>query len=27
MGPDFPIIVRMNGNDFMPGGQGRDESA
>ncbi|MEZ4568433.1 MAG: FAD-dependent oxidoreductase, partial [Desulfobacterales bacterium] len=25
VGPDFPIIVRMNGNDFMPGGQGRDE--
>ncbi len=25
VGSDFPIIVRMNGNDFMPGGQGRDE--
>ena len=25
VGKDFPIIVRMNGNDFMPGGQGRDE--
>ena len=23
VGSDFPIIVRMNGNDFMPGGQGR----
>jgi len=25
VGPDFPLIVRMNGNDFMPEGQGRDE--
>jgi 2,4-dienoyl-CoA reductase (NADPH2) len=25
VGPDFPLIVRMNGNDFMPGGQGREE--
>ena len=25
VGLNFPIIVRMNGNDFMPGGQGRDE--
>ncbi len=25
VGPDFPMMVRMNGNDFMPGGQGRDE--
>jgi len=24
-GDDFPLIVRMNGNDFMPGGQGRKE--
>lgn len=24
-GSDFPLIVRMNGNDFMPGGQGRKE--
>ncbi|MDM8535896.1 NAD(P)/FAD-dependent oxidoreductase [Desulfobacterales bacterium HSG17] len=24
-GKDFPLIVRMNGNDFMPGGQGREE--
>jgi len=24
-GNDFPLIVRMNGNDFMPGGQGRKE--
>jgi len=23
VGADFPIIVRMNGNDFMPGGNGR----
>ncbi|MBI4831330.1 MAG: FAD-dependent oxidoreductase [Candidatus Lindowbacteria bacterium] len=23
VGKDFPLIVRMNGNDFMPGGQGR----
>lgn len=22
VGPDFPLIVRMNGNDFMPGGLG-----
>ncbi len=26
-GPDYPLIVRMNGNDFMPGGQGRKELA
>jgi 2,4-dienoyl-CoA reductase (NADPH2) len=25
VGSDFPLIVRMNGNDFMPGGQGRLE--
>ena len=25
VGPDFPVLVRMNGNDFMPGGQGRLE--
>jgi 2,4-dienoyl-CoA reductase (NADPH2) len=25
VGADFPMIVRMNGNDFMPGGQGRKE--
>ena len=25
VGPDFPLIVRMNGNDFMPGGNGRIE--
>ncbi len=25
VGPDFPLIMRMNGNDFMPGGQGRNE--
>jgi len=25
VGPDFPLMVRMNGNDFMPGGQGRLE--
>jgi 2,4-dienoyl-CoA reductase (NADPH2) len=24
-GSDFPLIVRMNGNDFMPGGQGRKD--
>ena len=24
-GSDYPLIVRMNGNDFMPGGQGRQE--
>ncbi|MBU0993732.1 MAG: FAD-dependent oxidoreductase [Proteobacteria bacterium] len=24
-GRDFPVIVRMNGNDFMQGGQGREE--
>ena len=24
-GKDFPLIVRMNGNDFMPKGQGREE--
>ena len=23
VGPDFPLIVRMNGNDFMPGGNDR----
>jgi len=26
-GSDYPLIVRMNGNDFMPGGQGRKELA
>ena len=25
VGEDFPLIVRMNGNDFMPGGNGRLE--
>jgi 2,4-dienoyl-CoA reductase (NADPH2) len=25
VGKDFPLIVRMNGNDFMPGGNGRLE--
>ncbi|RJQ70843.1 MAG: FAD-dependent oxidoreductase [Desulfobacteraceae bacterium] len=25
VGGDYPLIVRMNGNDFMPGGQGRIE--
>ncbi|MFP3980938.1 MAG: FAD-dependent oxidoreductase [Desulfobacterales bacterium] len=25
VGPDFPLLVRMNGNDFMKDGQGRDE--
>ncbi len=25
VGPDYPLMVRMNGNDFMPGGQGRKE--
>ncbi|MCF8037435.1 MAG: FAD-dependent oxidoreductase, partial [Desulfobacteraceae bacterium] len=25
VGPDYPLIVRMNGNDFMADGQGRDE--
>lgn len=25
VGPDFPVIVRMNGNDFMKGGQNRRE--
>jgi 2,4-dienoyl-CoA reductase (NADPH2) len=25
VGPDFPVLVRMNGNDFMPGGNGREE--
>ncbi|MBR9981165.1 MAG: FAD-dependent oxidoreductase [Desulfatitalea sp.] len=25
VGADFPVVVRMNGNDFMPGGQGREE--
>jgi 2,4-dienoyl-CoA reductase (NADPH2) len=25
VGDDFPLLVRMNGNDFMPGGQGREE--
>ena len=24
-GPDFPIVVRLNGNDFMPGGSGAEE--
>ncbi|MDM8535679.1 FAD-dependent oxidoreductase [Desulfobacterales bacterium HSG17] len=27
VGADFPIMYRMNGNDFMPGGQGRKELA
>lgn len=25
VGDDFPMMVRMNGNDFMPGGQGKQE--
>nr|WP_319397142.1 FAD-dependent oxidoreductase [uncultured Desulfobacter sp.] len=25
VGPDYPLIVRMNGNDFMPGGNDRSE--
>lgn len=25
VGDDFPLMVRMNGNDFMPGGNGRQE--
>ncbi|MGB9499405.1 MAG: FAD-dependent oxidoreductase [Dissulfuribacterales bacterium] len=25
VGDTFPVMVRMNGNDFMPGGQGREE--
>jgi 2,4-dienoyl-CoA reductase (NADPH2) len=25
VGHDFPLIVRMNGNDFMPGGNGRED--
>lgn len=25
VGPDFPVIVRMNGNDFMPGGNERSD--
>ncbi len=25
VGDDFPVLVRMNGNDLMKGGQGRDE--
>jgi 2,4-dienoyl-CoA reductase (NADPH2) len=25
VGADYPLLVRMNGNDFMPGGQGREE--
>lgn len=25
VGTDYPLLVRMNGNDFMPGGQGREE--
>ncbi len=25
VGPDYPLIVRMNGNDFMPGGNPRQE--
>ena len=25
VGDDFPLIVRMNGNDFMPGGNGRQD--
>lgn len=27
VGPDFPILVRTNGNDFMPGGVGREDLA
>ncbi len=27
VGADYPLMVRMNGNDFMPGGQGRKELA
>ena len=27
VGEDYPVMVRMNGNDFMPGGQGREELA
>lgn len=27
VGPDYPIIVRMNGNDFMPGGNSREDLA
>jgi 2,4-dienoyl-CoA reductase (NADPH2) len=25
VGPDYPLMVRMNGNDFMEGGNGREE--
>ncbi len=25
VGPDFPLLVRMNGNDLMPGGLGRED--
>lgn len=25
VGPEYPLMVRMNGNDFMPGGMGREE--
>ena len=25
VGPDYPVLVRMNGNDFMPGGNSREE--
>lgn len=25
LGPEIPVLVRMNGNDFMPGGNGREE--
>ena len=25
VGPDYPLIVRMNGNDFMPGGNDRSD--
>ena len=25
VGPDYPLMVRMNGNDFMPEGNGREE--
>ena len=25
VGPDFPLVVRMNGNDLMPGGMGRED--
>jgi len=25
VGKDYPLLIRLNGNDFMPGGQGRSE--